>query len=166
MTLFNTSWCAACAGLPLLAASLLLVSQSGSILWPFSPLIFVTFISTHLSWSCLDLPSVTFDMTLAIGDIVTLRGTATLVVTSLIRLVYGVFGLWIGNIFHLGTVMWCPSFDTRSLGGHGMRRIYQCITHENQKCNICAIYSYYFIFVTDLFLLFLSFPITYQFKMD
>ena len=43
-------------------------------------------------WSCLDLTSVTFDMTLAIGVIVTLRVTVALVVTLLIRVVYSVFG--------------------------------------------------------------------------
>ena len=78
---------------PLLAAFGLLVSQSGPILWPFSPLTFMTFISTHLFWSCPDLTSVTFDMTLAIGVIVTLRVTVALVVTLLIILVYSVFGL-------------------------------------------------------------------------
>ena len=78
---------------PLLAASGLLVSQSGPILWPFTPFTFMTFISTHLFWSCPDLTSVAFDMTLAIGVIVTLRVTVALVVTSLIILVYSVFGL-------------------------------------------------------------------------
>ena len=78
---------------PLLAASELLVSQSAPILWPFSPLTFMTFINTYLFWPCLDLISVTFDMTLTIGVIVTPRVTVALVVTLLIRLVYSVFGM-------------------------------------------------------------------------
>ena len=73
---------------PLLAAAELLVLQSGPISCPFSPSTFMTFISTYFSWPCPDLTSVTFDMTLAIGVIVTPRVTAAILVTSLIRLVY------------------------------------------------------------------------------
>ena len=99
MTLFKTASCAACTGWPLLAASGLLVSQSGPILWPFSPLTFMTFISAHLFWSCLDFTSVTFDMTLAIGVTVALSGHFTDK--------SGLQCLWLMNweLFHLGTVM-------------------------------------------------------------
>ena len=90
MTLFKTASCAACAGLAIIGCFWIAGFTERAHLWPFSPL---TFISTHLFWSCPDLTSVTFDMTLTIGVIVTLRVTVALVVTSLIRLVYGVFGL-------------------------------------------------------------------------
>ena len=52
-------------------ASALLVLQSGPILWPLSLSTFMTFTSRYLLWPCSDLTSVTFDMTVAIGVIVT-----------------------------------------------------------------------------------------------
>ena len=94
MTLFKTGSCAACAGLAIIVCFLIAGFTEWAHFMAFLTIdLYGLSVSIQMFWSCPDLTSVTFDMTLARGVIGTPRVTVPLVVTALIKLVNSVFGL-------------------------------------------------------------------------